>query len=209
MGFTLFSKSQPTDQMNKATNGKGQKGQLPQGSAAWQTLGRSLFQKGRSHTTMGTASQPQDGPLDYLSVLGITLKIPFILQLYSGERFIVTQIPFSSCLNFLHADAYNHLALTGFPSCCFSLAVVRSHACEVDPYGMPGGCSHICLLSSNYKARTCRCRTGFILGSDGRSCKSMLFKSKSLPAASISGYRSGCYLTRLSRTIEITWAAFG
>ncbi|NXS93779.1 LRP1B protein, partial [Jacana jacana] len=48
---------------------------------------------------------------------------------------------------------------------------VRSHACEVDPYGMPGGCSHICLLSSNYKARTCRCRTGFILGSDGRSCK--------------------------------------
>ncbi|NXJ08674.1 LRP1B protein, partial [Odontophorus gujanensis] len=48
---------------------------------------------------------------------------------------------------------------------------VRSHACEVDPYGMPGGCSHICLLSSSYKARTCRCRTGFILGSDGRSCK--------------------------------------
>ncbi|XP_031410177.1 low-density lipoprotein receptor-related protein 1B-like [Meleagris gallopavo] len=48
---------------------------------------------------------------------------------------------------------------------------VRSHACEVDPYGMPGGCSHICLLSSNYKTRTCRCRTGFILGSDGRSCK--------------------------------------
>ncbi|NWI68791.1 LRP1B protein, partial [Todus mexicanus] len=48
---------------------------------------------------------------------------------------------------------------------------VKSHACEADPYGMPGGCSHICLLSSNYKARTCRCRTGFILGSDGRSCK--------------------------------------
>ncbi|NXX76697.1 LRP1B protein, partial [Urocolius indicus] len=48
---------------------------------------------------------------------------------------------------------------------------VRSHACELDSYGMPGGCSHICLLSSNYKARTCRCRTGFILGSDGRSCK--------------------------------------
>ncbi|XP_040330903.1 low-density lipoprotein receptor-related protein 1B isoform X2 [Herpailurus yagouaroundi] len=48
---------------------------------------------------------------------------------------------------------------------------VRSHACEVDPYGMPGGCSHICLLSSSYKTRTCRCRTGFNLGSDGRSCK--------------------------------------
>nr|XP_023416809.1 low-density lipoprotein receptor-related protein 1B-like [Cavia porcellus] len=48
---------------------------------------------------------------------------------------------------------------------------VRSHACEVDPYGMPGGCSHICLLSGSYKMRTCRCRTGFNLGSDGRSCK--------------------------------------
>uniref|UniRef100_A0A8D1E780 EGF-like domain-containing protein n=2 Tax=Sus scrofa TaxID=9823 RepID=A0A8D1E780_PIG len=48
---------------------------------------------------------------------------------------------------------------------------VRSHACEVDPYGMPGGCSHICLLGSSYKTRTCRCRTGFNLGSDGRSCK--------------------------------------
>uniref|UniRef100_A0A7M4EHT3 Low-density lipoprotein receptor-related protein 1B n=1 Tax=Crocodylus porosus TaxID=8502 RepID=A0A7M4EHT3_CROPO len=48
---------------------------------------------------------------------------------------------------------------------------VRSHACEEDPYGLPGGCSHICLLSSSYKTRTCRCRTGFILGSDGKSCK--------------------------------------
>ncbi|XP_019488618.1 PREDICTED: low-density lipoprotein receptor-related protein 1B-like, partial [Hipposideros armiger] len=48
---------------------------------------------------------------------------------------------------------------------------IRSHACEVDAYGMPGGCSHICLLSSSYKTRTCRCRTGFNLGSDGRSCK--------------------------------------
>ncbi|KAF7241914.1 Low-density lipoprotein receptor-related protein 1B, partial [Varanus komodoensis] len=48
---------------------------------------------------------------------------------------------------------------------------VRSHACELDPYGMPGGCSHICLLSSSYKGRTCRCRMGFVLGSDGRSCK--------------------------------------
>ncbi|NWW40920.1 LRP1B protein, partial [Panurus biarmicus] len=50
-------------------------------------------------------------------------------------------------------------------------AAVRSHACEADAFGMPGGCSHLCLLSSSYKARTCRCRTGFILGSDGRSCK--------------------------------------
>ncbi|KAI1237378.1 Low-density lipoprotein receptor-related protein 1B [Lamprotornis superbus] len=50
-------------------------------------------------------------------------------------------------------------------------AAARSHACEADAHGMPGACSHICLLSSSYKARTCRCRTGFILGSDGRSCK--------------------------------------
>uniref|UniRef100_A0A8C6XVP1 LDL receptor related protein 1B n=1 Tax=Naja naja TaxID=35670 RepID=A0A8C6XVP1_NAJNA len=48
---------------------------------------------------------------------------------------------------------------------------VRSHACELDQYGKPGRCSHICLLSSSYKSRTCRCRMGFVLGSDGRSCK--------------------------------------
>uniref|UniRef100_A0A8C8I960 EGF-like domain-containing protein n=1 Tax=Oncorhynchus tshawytscha TaxID=74940 RepID=A0A8C8I960_ONCTS len=48
---------------------------------------------------------------------------------------------------------------------------VRSHACETDPYGKQGGCSHICLLSGSYKSRTCRCRTGFSLESDGQSCK--------------------------------------
>ncbi|MGH0132653.1 UNVERIFIED_CONTAM: hypothetical protein FKN15_051430, partial [Acipenser sinensis] len=48
---------------------------------------------------------------------------------------------------------------------------VRSHACEADPYGISGGCSHICLLSGSYKSRTCRCRPGFILGNDGKSCK--------------------------------------
>uniref|UniRef100_A0A8C2AJW7 Low density lipoprotein receptor-related protein 1Bb n=1 Tax=Cyprinus carpio TaxID=7962 RepID=A0A8C2AJW7_CYPCA len=48
---------------------------------------------------------------------------------------------------------------------------VKGHACEVDPYGKPGGCSHICLLSGSYKSRSCRCRTGFSLGSDGLSCK--------------------------------------
>ncbi|KAG1968578.1 low-density lipoprotein receptor-related protein 1B [Pimephales promelas] len=48
---------------------------------------------------------------------------------------------------------------------------VKGHACEVDPYGKPGGCSHICLLSGSYKSRSCRCRTGFSLGSDGQSCK--------------------------------------
>ncbi|NXA51771.1 LRP1B protein, partial [Nothocercus julius] len=47
----------------------------------------------------------------------------------------------------------------------------RSHACEAEPHGLPGGCSHICLLGSSYKTRTCRCRTGFFLGSDGKSCK--------------------------------------
>ncbi|KAM4699918.1 prolow-density lipoprotein receptor-related protein 1 isoform 2-T2 [Discoglossus pictus] len=48
---------------------------------------------------------------------------------------------------------------------------VRSHACEPDQYKKPGGCSDICLLSNNHKTRTCRCRSGFSLGSDGKSCK--------------------------------------
>ncbi|KPP65895.1 hypothetical protein Z043_115656 [Scleropages formosus] len=48
---------------------------------------------------------------------------------------------------------------------------VRSHACEADPYGKAGGCAHICLLSGSYKSRTCRCRAGYALGSDGTSCK--------------------------------------
>ncbi|XP_053482709.1 low-density lipoprotein receptor-related protein 1B [Ictalurus furcatus] len=48
---------------------------------------------------------------------------------------------------------------------------VRSHACEVNSYGKAGGCSHLCLLSGSYKSRSCRCRTGFSLGSDGQSCK--------------------------------------
>lgn len=57
--------------------------------------------------------------------------------------------------------------LTGSPP-----APVRSHACENDQYGKPGGCSDICLLANSHKARTCRCRSGFSLGSDGKSCKS-------------------------------------
>ncbi|KAM9759324.1 low-density lipoprotein receptor-related protein 1-like isoform 2-T2 [Menidia menidia] len=48
---------------------------------------------------------------------------------------------------------------------------VRSHACEVDQFGKPGGCSDICLLGNGHKTRTCRCRSGFSLGSDGKSCK--------------------------------------
>lgn len=53
-----------------------------------------------------------------------------------------------------------------------TLPLVRSHACENDQYGKPGGCSDICLLANSHKARTCRCRSGFSLGSDGKSCKS-------------------------------------
>ncbi|KAL7837497.1 hypothetical protein SRHO_G00272080 [Serrasalmus rhombeus] len=49
---------------------------------------------------------------------------------------------------------------------------VRSHACEVDQFGKAGGCSDICLLGNSHKSRTCRCRSGFSLGSDGKSCKS-------------------------------------
>ncbi|MCJ8732490.1 hypothetical protein PDJAM_G00211960 [Pangasius djambal] len=48
---------------------------------------------------------------------------------------------------------------------------VRGHACELNSYGKAGGCSHLCLLSGSYKSRSCRCRTGFSLGSDGQSCK--------------------------------------
>ncbi|KAF4796728.1 hypothetical protein TURU_081715 [Turdus rufiventris] len=48
---------------------------------------------------------------------------------------------------------------------------VRSHACEPDQFGKPGGCSDICLLGNSHKSRTCRCRSGFSLGSDGKSCK--------------------------------------
>ncbi|KAM3855508.1 LOW QUALITY PROTEIN: low-density lipoprotein receptor-related protein 1B [Vipera latastei] len=63
---------------------------------------------------------------------------------------------------------------------------VRSHACELDQHGRPGRCSHICLLSSSYKSRSCRCRIGFVLGSDGRSCKRLknelfLFYGKGRP----------------------------
>lgn len=54
----------------------------------------------------------------------------------------------------------------------FVQTTVRSHACEVEAYGKPGGCSHICLLSGSYKSRTCRCRAGYSLDGDGQSCKS-------------------------------------
>ncbi|XP_078394216.1 low-density lipoprotein receptor-related protein 1-like, partial [Cetorhinus maximus] len=47
----------------------------------------------------------------------------------------------------------------------------RSHACEPDQFSKPGGCSDICLLGNSHKSRTCRCRSGFSLGSDGKSCK--------------------------------------
>lgn len=56
--------------------------------------------------------------------------------------------------------------------CYYARSPVRSHACEVDQFGKAGGCSDICLLGNGHKTRTCRCRSGFSLGSDGKSCKS-------------------------------------
>lgn len=47
----------------------------------------------------------------------------------------------------------------------------KSHACAPDQFKKPGGCSDICLLGNSHKTRTCRCRSGFSLGSDGKSCK--------------------------------------
>lgn len=67
-------------------------------------------------------------------------------------------------------EKYTSLVIYLFLSFIFS--PVRSHACEMDSYEKPGGCSHICLLSGSYKSRTCRCRIGYRLGSDGASCKS-------------------------------------
>lgn len=67
-----------------------------------------------------------------------------------------------------------------FPFAVLIFSTVRSHACEKDSYGKMGGCSHICLLSGSYKSRTCRCRTGYNLGSDGQSCKSQYFVFYSL-----------------------------
>uniref|UniRef100_A0AAR2M5Q5 EGF-like domain-containing protein n=1 Tax=Pygocentrus nattereri TaxID=42514 RepID=A0AAR2M5Q5_PYGNA len=48
---------------------------------------------------------------------------------------------------------------------------VRSHACGVDVQGKSGGCSQFCLLSSSYKSRVCRCRTGYTLTSGGTNCR--------------------------------------
>lgn len=53
-----------------------------------------------------------------------------------------------------------------------SPGLVRSHACALDQFEKAGGCSDICLLGNSHKTRTCRCRSGFSLGSDGKSCKS-------------------------------------
>uniref|UniRef100_A0A674BVJ8 LDL receptor related protein 1 n=1 Tax=Salmo trutta TaxID=8032 RepID=A0A674BVJ8_SALTR len=47
----------------------------------------------------------------------------------------------------------------------------KSHACAPDQFKKPGGCSDLCLLGNSHKTRTCRCRSGFSLGSDGKSCK--------------------------------------
>lgn len=73
------------------------------------------------------------------------------------------------------------------PPLCFP---VRSHACEVDQFGKPGGCSDICLLGNGHKTRTCRCRSGFSLGSDGKSCKSECCLCNSLLKFIISAYKT-------------------
>lgn len=67
-------------------------------------------------------------------------------------------------------DISYHCMTIGFVP--FSPGLVRSHACTLDQFGKAGGCSDICLLSNSHKTRTCRCRSGFSLGSDGKSCKS-------------------------------------
>ena len=71
---------------------------------------------------------------------------------------------------FTPTDKSYHCMTVGFVPCSPSL--VRSHACALDQFGKAGGCSDICLLSNSHKTRTCRCRSGFSLGSDGKSCKS-------------------------------------
>ncbi|KAG9261064.1 low-density lipoprotein receptor-related protein 1B-like [Astyanax mexicanus] len=63
---------------------------------------------------------------------------------------------------------------------------VRTHACVLDVQGRSGGCSHLCLLSSSYKSRVCRCRAGYTLASDSTDCKKMkdtpfLFYGKGRP----------------------------
>ncbi|XP_047198611.1 low-density lipoprotein receptor-related protein 1B-like [Hippoglossus stenolepis] len=73
---------------------------------------------------------------------------------------------------------------------------VRSHACEIDSYGKPGGCSHICLLSGSYKSRSCRCRTGYSLGSDGQTCKRAESEERS---ASLTGSPPSFLLFALQR----------
>lgn len=67
-----------------------------------------------------------------------------------------------------HLNTVMIVLISCFPSWC----PVRSHACEEDQFGKAGGCSDICLLGNGHKTRTCRCRSGFSLGSDGKSCKS-------------------------------------
>lgn len=71
----------------------------------------------------------------------------------------------NSCL----LNSYHCMTVVFVP---FSPGLVRSHACALDQFGKAGGCSDICLLSNSHKTRTCRCRSGFSLGSDGKSCKS-------------------------------------
>ncbi|XP_051787046.1 low-density lipoprotein receptor-related protein 1B [Erpetoichthys calabaricus] len=99
---------------------------------------------------------------DYLyatsSVVGKSNKVDVVkINRFNGTDLkVITQVSTARSIRVYHK---------------LSQPTVRNHACEADPYGKSGGCSHICLFSGNYKFRTCRCRTGYILGSDGKSCK--------------------------------------
>uniref|UniRef100_A0A673G2G3 Low-density lipoprotein receptor-related protein 1-like n=1 Tax=Sinocyclocheilus rhinocerous TaxID=307959 RepID=A0A673G2G3_9TELE len=68
---------------------------------------------------------------------------------------------------------------------------VRSHACEPDQFGKAGGCSDICLLGNSHKSRTCRCRSGFSLGNDGKSCKNVISSQNTFHSAGVYSRKQG------------------
>uniref|UniRef100_A0A6Q2Z9X6 EGF-like domain-containing protein n=1 Tax=Esox lucius TaxID=8010 RepID=A0A6Q2Z9X6_ESOLU len=136
-----------------------------------------------------------DAYLDYIEVVDYNGKnrnaviqgsqVSYIHGLAVFENYLYATHPNPSnenAMDIFKIDRFNtteHMALTSLGSSRGAIRVyhkltqpkVRSHACEMDPYGKPGGCSHICLLSGSYKSRTCRCRTGFSMETDGQSCK--------------------------------------
>ncbi|MCJ8744680.1 hypothetical protein PDJAM_G00121580 [Pangasius djambal] len=80
------------------------------------------------------------------------------------DRIFVCDKDGVTCVTLLDQELYNPKGIALDPT-------MGSHACELDQFGKPGGCSDICLLGNSHKSRTCRCRSGFSLGSDGKSCK--------------------------------------